>query len=116
MVGMRGDEFLDGGDEGGAGGLHVGSAATIEHAILDGGLEGRRVPFIHGASRHDIGMTSKYQQRAVIATSCIEVVYFTETHALNSEAERLQAFDHDFLTARIFRRIRAASNQIFSEF
>src|SRR3546814_2272541 len=95
------DKLFNRCDESCARSFHVCRPTAIQHAILDGGFEWRRMPLLNRAGRHDVGMTGKYQQRAAGAAPRIKVVYIAETHVLYPEAQLGQAFDHDLLTTGI---------------
>ena len=91
MLRMFGDEFFDGGDEGGQRAFHVGRAATVEHAVAHGGGERVAVPFVHRAGRHHVGVSGEADHRGSIAAPRPQVVHFAVAHLFQVEIERRQA-------------------------
>ena len=58
-LGVFFQKALHGGDHGGDGTFHVGGAAAVEAAVVDGGLERRMPPGFQGAGGHHVGVAGK---------------------------------------------------------
>ena len=82
-------------DEAGDAALHVHRAATVHHAVFDGGGKGRVFPVAFIAGRHDVGMAREHQVRAVARLARIEVfdigrAFIAEDGPLHRKPHRLQ--------------------------
>ena len=77
------NESLNGGDEGGERGLHVGRAAAKQLSIAFTGLERVGVPLIERPRGHHIRVAGEADQRRRRALTCPEIV-----HVANAQADR----------------------------
>ena len=103
MIGEGGNKTLDRHHHGRQAALHICGASAVEHAVLDGRLEGWLLPAFGGAGGHDVGMAGKTQYRAVNTAAGPEVVYVAEAHRLKAKATGVQTLAHQLLTAGIIR-------------
>ncbi|MND81072.1 hypothetical protein D3C80_728580 [compost metagenome] len=103
MVRMLGHEALGGHHHGGQRSLHVGGAAAIEHAILDGRLERRGVPLLQRPGGHHVGVAGEAEQRPLAATAGPEVGGVFKHHGLDDEPEALEALRHQGLAPFVQR-------------
>ncbi|MNN21554.1 hypothetical protein D3C81_1348810 [compost metagenome] len=120
---MLGHEFLHGDHEAGDGGLHVRRAPAVELAVAVGGLERVRLPLVHRAGRHHVGMAGEGQQLACRARRAAlhrpqvghaEVVRAAD-EVFAYEAEGLQAGFQHGLAAFVSGRDGAAADQVFGQ-
>ena len=116
MVRVLRDEILNRGDERRQRALHVGGAAPVQETVAHHGRERVAGPLLRRAGRHDIGVAGKHHQRLGAAAPRPEVVHVAEAQAMHLEAERLEAFDHQFLAAFILRRKRGAGDELLGQF
>ena len=105
MLGMFGHKILNARDKRGQRGLHVSRATAVQVAVAHLGLVRVAFPGLARAGGDDIGMPGEHHQRLGAAAHGPQVLDIAEGQALDIEAERCQALDHDFLAAFITRRL-----------
>ena len=110
MIRVGSNETFTGGNEAGNGAFHVGSATTVEHAVLDHGTEGMVQPLLFRAAGNHIGMSGKAEQWAAVATTQPEVIHLTEAHRLSAKAERGKSLRKQRLATGIVRGNRATAD------
>ena len=106
-----GGEVDGGGDEGGDAGLHVGGAAAVELAVLDGGGEGRVSPGRGVAGRHDVGVAVEAEDRAGVAPAGEEVGDAVAVGADGAEARPGQHPGEEVEGAALLGGDRGAADQ-----
>ncbi|MNH15576.1 hypothetical protein D3C79_751910 [compost metagenome] len=97
MIRVGSHEAFGGHHHGGQGSLHVGGATAVQHAVQDGRLERRGVPFVQRPCRHHVGVSGEAEQRPFGATTGPEVGGVLEHHGLDDEAQTLEARRHQGL-------------------
>ena len=105
-----------GGREAGDGALHVGRAATMQHAVAKYAAERIVAPLLRVARRHHVGMAREAEMRRVVADAREEIVDrrvpgLLEPQPLAAETERLQMPRERFKRPAVFRRDAAAADQ-----
>ena len=106
-----GDEVDGGGREGGDAGLHVGGAATVEHAVLDGRGERVVAPGGSVAGRHHVGVAVEAERRAGRAPAGEEVGDAAAVDADGAEAASRQPPVEQRQRPRLGRGDRGAADQ-----
>ncbi len=103
VIRMLGHEALDRHHHGCQRALHVGGAAPVQHAILDGRLERRGVPFVQRAGGHHVCVAGEAEQWPFAAAAGPEVGGVFKHHGLDDEAELGEALRHQGLAPFIQR-------------
>jgi hypothetical protein len=116
---MRRHELFACDHKAGNGGLHVGRAASVQHAIAMGRLERRRAPLLERAGRHHVGVAGEHEQLAARAVDAAfdgpQVSHAVRFDGLAFEAERREAFDQDTLAMLVVGRNGSARDQLFGK-
>ncbi|MNZ77816.1 hypothetical protein D3C78_963710 [compost metagenome] len=107
-------ETLTGDHHGGQAALHVGGAATAEHAVgIDQCLERLMLPLLHRAGGDHIGVAGEAQHRTVLVTmGGPEVVDVLDAHRFELKAHGAQALHHLRLAVGVDRGDRGATDQV----
>ena len=112
---MLREESLAGDGHGGQRAFHVGAAATEEHAVRNGGLEGRMPPFVDGTGRYHVGMTGEDHDRRAAAVRRPEVLDGSGGQRFEREPQGFERLAEDLLAALIPRAHAIALDEARSQ-
>ncbi len=115
VIRMLGHEALDRHHHGSQRAFHVGGAAPVEHAILDGRLERRGVPFVQRPGGHHVGVTGEAEQWPLAATTGPEVGGVLKHHGLDDKPDPGEALRHQGLAPFIEGGNGGAADQILGQ-
>src|SRR5208337_4221615 len=92
--------------------LHVGSAASKQHAVPDLRREGVAAPLLERTGRHHIGVPREAKQGTLDPAPRPQVVDRAEAQVFHAETDGLQPFAHQALAAAVGRAHRGARDEL----
>ena len=92
--------------------LHVGGAASAQHAVFDFRFERGVLPALHRSGGYHVGVAGEGQYRAGVAAPGPEIVHFTKAQFFRLETDGRQPFDHQGLAIAVIGCHRRLGNQV----